>query len=128
MEYTEEMCAKRYMSEVCAVRYIGGMGAERSREGEAGMRIHSAAEVGVLVRERRRQKRMTQQALAEAIGVDRRWVIGVEKGNPTASLQLVLHALNALGVELRVVDPEAVDVRQVEGTDLNAVVARSRRR
>lgn len=66
------------------------------------MRIRTATDVGAVIRQRRRTLGLDQRALAEKVGVSRKWVIEVEKGKPRAALRLVLRTLEALGVVLRV--------------------------
>ena len=69
------------------------------------MRVRTAADLGALIRDRRRQLGMDQRALAEKAGVSRYWVIGVESGKPRAEVGLVLRALRALDLTM---DVEAV--------------------
>lgn len=49
------------------------------------------------VREVRRQHALTQEQLAEKIGVTRQTVIAIEKGNYTPSVLLALKLARALG-------------------------------
>lgn len=63
---------------------------------------------GALVRERRRAIGMTQEDLAFATGLGRRFIIELEAGKPTCQLGRALIAASAVG--LRVVDLLA-DVR-----------------
>lgn len=64
------------------------------------MRIEDDAELGELVRKRRRELRLSQAALAEQVGVSRQWLVEVEKGKPRAEIGLVLRTLHMLGVKL----------------------------
>ena len=64
------------------------------------MRVRSAAELGALIRGRRRELGLDQSTLAQRVGVSRQWIIEVEQGKPRAAVGLVLRALNALGVLL----------------------------
>lgn len=64
------------------------------------MLIHTAHEVGLLVRDRRRAARMTQAELAERVGASREWVRLLESGKPRLELGLTLRALTALGIRL----------------------------
>ena len=50
---------------------------------------------------KRRQKRMTQQALAEKLETSQPRVAMMEKGDPSVSLDLIIRALLALGVPRR---------------------------
>lgn len=49
---------------------------------------------------------MSQAALAERAGVSRKWVYEFEAGKPTAELALVLKVLDALDIELNLVERE----------------------
>ena len=69
-------------------------------------RIDSAAGLGSVVRAARVQRRMTQQDLALAAGVSRRWVVDLEAGKPRAELGLVLAVLTTLGVPLTADTPD----------------------
>lgn len=62
------------------------------------MRIVNARDLAHYVRARRHELDMTQSRLAEAAGVSRRWLSGLEAGKPTAEIGLVLRVLNALGL------------------------------
>lgn len=64
------------------------------------MRINSARDLGLYVRDRRRQLGESQLALATAANVSRRWLSDLEAGKPTAEIGLVLRTLDALGVSL----------------------------
>jgi HTH-type transcriptional regulator / antitoxin HipB len=62
--------------------------------------IRTPADVGAIIKDRRRALGLDQAELAERIGVGRLWVNQVERGKSGASLGLVLRALAAVGVEL----------------------------
>lgn len=47
---------------------------------------------------KRQEKGLSQSALAAQLGVERKWVLRLEAGNPKAELGLVLKALEALGL------------------------------
>ena len=53
-------------------------------------------QLGRAVRLKRQEKGLSQSALAAQIGVERKWVIRLESGNPKAELGLVLKLLDAL--------------------------------
>lgn len=53
-------------------------------------------QLGSAVRLKRREKGLSQSALAAQLGVERKWVIRVESGNPKAKLGLVLKVLGLL--------------------------------
>jgi HTH-type transcriptional regulator/antitoxin HipB len=50
------------------------------------------------IRLKRKEKGLSQHRLAELIGVERKWVLRLEAGNPKAELGLVLKTLDALGL------------------------------
>lgn len=53
-------------------------------------------QLGRAARLKRREKGVSQSSLAEQLGVERKWVIRLESGNPKAELGLVLRLLDAL--------------------------------
>jgi len=64
------------------------------------MFIRTPADLGAVIRDRRRQLGLDQAELAERIGVSRQWVVGIERGRARAELGLVLRTLDSLGVRL----------------------------
>lgn len=64
------------------------------------MRIRTVKDVGVLIKEARAQRGLTQAELAKMINVTQAWVSWIENGKPTAEIGNVLLALTALGVEM----------------------------
>lgn len=56
----------------------------------------NAEQLGRAVRLKRQEKELSQSALAAQLGVERKWVIRLESGNPKAELGLVLKILDAL--------------------------------
>ncbi len=69
--------------------------------------LRNAEQLGRSVRLRRLEKGLSQKALAEKIGVERKWIIHLESGNSKAELGLVLKALDALGIHTTVSDRES---------------------
>lgn len=65
-----------------------------------GNRISDAADFGAVVRTRRKSLSMTQQELADSIGVARRAIGELERGKRTLQLQIAIDAANALGLNL----------------------------
>ena len=53
---------------------------------------------GRVIRLKRKEKGLSQSALAARLGVGRKWVMGVEAGNPKAELGLILKTLDELGL------------------------------
>jgi HTH-type transcriptional regulator/antitoxin HipB len=95
--------------------------------------LRTPADIGALIRDRRRALDLGQAELAAKIGVSRLWINQIERGKPGASLGLVLRTLAALNVALRseFVDQATAQVRgkrrtPVPRVDIDAVVARAR--
>lgn len=64
------------------------------------MRVTTKRELGIALREFRRRRKLTQAALAEQLGVSRRWVNHVELAKTNADFYTVLRAMKLLGVEI----------------------------
>jgi HTH-type transcriptional regulator / antitoxin HipB len=60
------------------------------------IRWRNPEQLGRAVRLKRQEKGLSQSALAAQLGVERKWVIRLESGNPKAELGLVFKALDAL--------------------------------
>jgi len=60
--------------------------------------LRSAEQLGMIIRLKRQEKGLSQAALAKLLGVERKWVLRLEAGNPRAELGSVLKALDALGI------------------------------
>jgi y4mF family transcriptional regulator len=90
------------------------------------MFARTPADLGAVVRARRKQLKLNQAAFAERVGVSRQWVIELEHGHARAELGLVLRALDALDIRLdATVDQTG---HQRPGVpDIDAIVARAKR-
>ncbi|MBX3250299.1 MAG: helix-turn-helix transcriptional regulator [Myxococcales bacterium] len=91
------------------------------------MLARTPEDVGSLIREQRLARGMTQAQLAQAIGASRQWVVDLERGKSTLALGLVLRAVTAVGLSLRVetsTTPALAAGHPV--IDLDAVLARAR--
>jgi len=64
------------------------------------MRMASVTDIGAIIRGRRIELGMSQDALARRAGVSRLWVNEIEAGKPGAETGLVLRVLDVLGVEV----------------------------
>lgn len=64
------------------------------------MRMASVTDIGAIIRGRRIELGMSQDALARRAGVSRLWVNEIEAGKPGAEAGLVLRVLDVLGVEV----------------------------
>lgn len=73
------------------------------------MRLKTARELGMRLKEARLEQRITQKELADRIGTSRRWVVQLEKGKSTLQVGLVLRAITALGLECNVRDRASAD-------------------
>ncbi|MDQ8727468.1 helix-turn-helix transcriptional regulator [Bradyrhizobium sp. LHD-71] len=94
------------------------------------MQVRTAKDIGAFIRDRRKKQKLDQAELAEKVGVNRRWVLEVERGKPRAEIGLVLKTLNALGLTLSIetdaIKDHAVG-QEVEMIDIDDVVARAKR-
>src|SRR2546429_9213213 len=62
--------------------------------------LRSAEQLGMTIRLKRKEQGLSQNKLAELLGVERKWVLRLEAGNPKAEIGLVLKALNVLGIQV----------------------------
>jgi len=100
------------------------------------MIVRTAAELGLLLRSRRRELGLDQRTLAERIGVSRLWVIEFERGKARAEIGLVMRALLALGLALDVAveapatpGPRAATRGKIAAPpDIDAIVQNARRK
>jgi len=101
---------------------------ERSQFGHH-MLVRSSSDLGAVIRDKRKQLKLNQAALAKKIAVSRQWVIDVEKGHARAELGLVLRAIDALDIELdaRADKSSHVSPRGVGPADLAAIIARAKK-
>lgn len=92
------------------------------------MLTRTSADLGAVIRDRRKQLKFDQASFAKRIGVSRQWVIEVERGHARAELGLVLRALDALGIRLDA-SSEPVKTRGSEKptVDINAIVAKAKK-
>ena len=60
------------------------------------MHWQNPEQLGRVARLKRQEKGLSQTALAAQLGVERKWVMRLEAGNPKAELALVLKVLDAL--------------------------------
>ena len=88
------------------------------------MIIRTPADLGAVIRERRKELRLDQADLAKQIGTGRQWIGGIERGRSRAELGLVLRALDALGLRL---DTAIASAMQKDTPDLDAIVSAARK-
>ncbi|MBM4296447.1 MAG: helix-turn-helix transcriptional regulator [Deltaproteobacteria bacterium] len=94
------------------------------------MQIRTARDIGALIRDRRKKQKLDQAGLADKVGVNRRWVLEVERGKPRAEIGLVLKTLDALGLALSVEGEAAArrrGGREIESVDIDAIIENAKR-
>jgi transcriptional regulator with XRE-family HTH domain len=67
------------------------------------MVVGNAKELGALLREGRVRKALTQQQLADALGVSRQWVISAEAGSANTRVGLLIDALRYVDLMVDIV-------------------------
>jgi DNA-binding XRE family transcriptional regulator len=70
-------------------------------------RVHSAEDLGLLLRAVRKHARVRQDDFAATVGVSKQFASDVENGKPTAQLGLVLKLLSEAGVTLNADIPDS---------------------
>lgn len=91
--------------------------------------LRSAEQLGMAVRLKRREKGLSQNALAELLGVERKWVLRLEAGNPKAEFALVLKALELVGMRAFFRDEDRASKKnRSEPSRLDEVFSRLQRR
>ncbi len=71
------------------------------------MNTRTPKQLGVAVRARRKQLKVTQKDLAMTCGTGLRFISDLEKGKPTCQIGKVLLVVQALGLDLRITSPAA---------------------
>lgn len=91
--------------------------------------LRTSADLGAVIRQRRKALGWDQAALAQEVGVSRQWIIEIEKGKPRAELQLVLRTLNVLGLQLFTSPPAALadPMLQTAVPDIDQILESNRR-
>ena len=64
------------------------------------MNIRTAAQLGVAIRSRRKQLKITQKELAMICGTGLRFIVDLEKGKPTCQVGKTLDVLHSLGLAI----------------------------
>lgn len=65
------------------------------------MKLTRPADIGALIKDFRRARKLRQAVLAERLQVSPKWLSQFENGKATAQIGLVIRVLNELGFELR---------------------------
>ena len=86
------------------------------------MKIRNAKELGLLVRERRLELKLSQAMLAERVGVSRLWIGLLEQGKSSAHLGLALRTLQALAIDLEAGEKIATSVGTSPKIDLDKLI------
>jgi len=94
------------------------------------MQIRTPLEFGLVIREKRRDRKLSQAELARKVGVSRQWIVGIERGKSRSELGPVLQTLNVLDISLSVdvERPLPTSDDTIEPVDIDAVVEASKRR
>ena len=82
------------------------------------MKIKTTRDIGLLMKEARARKGLSQAALARMINSTQTWISWVENGKPTAEIGSVLLALTTLGVEMDFRLPPTPTSTADDGVDL----------
>jgi y4mF family transcriptional regulator len=90
------------------------------------MLVRTPADLGAVIRDRRKQLKLDQAGFAKQIGVSRQWVIEIERGHARAELGLVLRAADALNLRLDA-SIEETNRRRPSTVDIDAIVAKAKR-
>ena len=64
------------------------------------MIVHTAKDIGRLIRERRAELSLSQDQVAGIAGINRRVLGELERGKPTVRLEIVLDVVSVLGLDL----------------------------
>lgn len=86
--------------------------------------IRNPEQLGRIIRLKRLEKALSQAALAQQLGVERKWVIRLEAGNPKAEMGLVLRAFAILGLRVTTNDdsrPDPAKERRIPRSRLDEV-------
>ncbi|WP_321992432.1 type II toxin-antitoxin system Y4mF family antitoxin [Marispirochaeta aestuarii] len=62
--------------------------------------IHSAEQIGEIIRYERKRQKILQQDLADLSGVSLHFLSNLENGKPTVEFRKVLLVLRSLGIEM----------------------------
>lgn len=83
--------------------------------------IRTAADLGAAVRQRRKELHMSQEDIADAVGVGRKFVSTVENGKNTAQIGLVLDLCRELGIRIELKAGKDARTEGLGGSNLLAV-------
>jgi y4mF family transcriptional regulator len=66
--------------------------------------ITDAKSLGTLIKQVRKSQGLTQEQLAAACGLGRRFIVELERGKPTSQIGKIMQVLSALGLSLHLAD------------------------
>jgi HTH-type transcriptional regulator / antitoxin HipB len=81
------------------------------------MKITDSKSLGNAIRDVRRALGVTQDQLALTSGTNRRFIIELEQGKPTAQIGKMLQVLRTLGISIALTPPSGVPPAGQEGTN-----------
>ena len=90
--------------------------------------LRTAEQLSRAIRVKRQVLGLSQSALAERLGVERKWVLRLEAGNPKAEFALVLKALDAVGIHALLRDGSRAGTPAESPSRLDEVFQRVQRR
>src|ERR1700750_264382 len=90
------------------------------------MLVRTPADLGAVIRERRKHLKLNQAVFAKQIGVSRQWIIELEHGHARAELGLVLRALDALHIRLDTAIGQTTH-QPAGAVDIDAIIANAKR-
>ena len=96
----ENKLAKLCTSSEHLTEKYGELGSPEREEFEARAKAYYYAE---LLKEQRKQQKMTQQQLADKIGKKREYISNIERGNSDMQLSTFMQIANALGLRFALV-------------------------
>jgi y4mF family transcriptional regulator len=69
--------------------------------------IKTAKDLGIIIRDRRKEMKLSQAELAGLCGVGNRFIVELEAGKPTIQFDKALYVAMNLGLELRIAEKGA---------------------
>lgn len=64
--------------------------------------INEVKELGVLIRDARKEQKLTQSQLCALCGVGLRFIVDIERGKPTCEFGKALHVIRMLGLDIAI--------------------------